>query len=173
MPKSRFIFVFTAFVFGILFIFLYKNRTIIYELWAPSPDIGTKAPDFALLDKHNRVIKLSDYKGKTVFLHFLASWCSDCRKELPKLQAFIYHNKSDPNVIFLNVSFQDELVDLNKLLKEKGYQIPVYNDPDGDVAHSYGVRGVPTTIVIDRQGKVIRKVIGIGKWNERLSLKDY
>jgi len=103
----------------------------------------------------NRV-SLSDLRGKVVVLNFWATWCPPCRREVPNLQAV--HNEYGPRgVVVLAVDVQESLDTVGKFAMDNGITFNVWLDEDGWASTVYGVRSLPTTFFIDRQG-VIRSI---------------
>lgn len=127
--------------------------------------IGLEAPAFVLLDGDGTPVKLSRFKGKTVFLHFWASWCPNCREELPSIQALYNRRKSDPDFVFLSIVYRENPAKSMKYLKANNYDIPLYTDPGEKAARTYGVTGVPETFIIDADGILRKRVIGAGDWS--------
>ncbi len=128
--------------------------------------VGLRVPDFVLLDKDGKEIRLSQLKGKTVFVHFWASWCKECRAEMPSIYNLYKRKSSDPNFVFLSVIYKEDPADSSKYLKENNYNIPVYIDPNGNAAEIFRVTGVPETYIINPEGILTKKVIGPGRWEE-------
>lgn len=123
------------------------------------------APDFTLTDQFGNSHTLSEYKGKTVFLNFWATWCGPCRMEMPYIQKVYedYGNNSG-DVIILGVAnpktkdrpnnsdvTQEEV---ESFLSENGYTYPVAMDLDGSIFAEYGIQAFPTTFMIDKNGNV-------------------
>lgn len=125
------------------------------------------AIDFELKDQFGNVHKLSDYKGKTVFLNFWATWCPPCRAEMPDIQKLYeeYQKEEDPEVIILGVAGpnygQEKSEDeVKKFLEDNGYTYPVLMDEGGELFEKYGIYSFPTTFMITKEGKVFGYVSG-------------
>lgn len=119
---------------------------------------GTPAPDFELCDLSGAPVRLSDFRGKTVLLQFWASWCPDCRAEIPQIKEMFA--AADPQkVAFVAVSFDKTLEDLARFASENELPGVQLYDPAGKkdsvVADSYGVKWVPTLYVIGPDGKIV------------------
>ncbi len=124
------------------------------------------APDFTLVDQYGNEHTLSDYKGKTVFLNFWATWCGPCKKEMPDIQQlYLDHGENTGDVIILGVAapksddnpFNQETLDADGIadfLEEGGYTYPVLMDTTGDVLMNYGISAFPTTFMIDSDGNL-------------------
>lgn len=117
------------------------------------------APDFQLTDLDGKNIKLSDYRGKVVLLNFWADWCPPCKRELPDLIA-LHRQYQDQGLAIIGIAIQSKEAKLRKLIEEQGIAYPVVIGDD-DINRRYGgIRAVPTTFVIDRQGNIIKQRLG-------------
>ena len=118
---------------------------------------GAEAPDFTLQDINGKSLTLSSFRGRKVVLVFWASWCPDCRAEVPQLKAL--HAGANPEkVAFVSVSF-DRTFEALKQYAEENYLPGVQLfDPAGKkesaVAAQYGVKWIPSLFLIDENGKV-------------------
>lgn len=125
------------------------------------------APDFTLTDQYGVTHTLSDYRGKTVFLNFWATWCPACRTEMPDIQA-IYEEtlkQDDPDLVILGVAFPnngDETDEegIRDFLEENGYTYPTVMDTDASLILPYYIIAYPTTYMIDKDGNVYGYVPG-------------
>ncbi len=125
-----------------------------------------KAPDFALKDMGGKAVKLSDYKGKVVLVNFWATWCPPCKAEMPDLVK-VYELYKKKGFVVLGISLDDEPTKavpefLTDFRKDTGVKV-TYPILVGDehIADSYGgIRGIPTTFLIDRKGIVRKKYVG-------------
>ena len=124
------------------------------------------APDFSS-EKigEGKPLKLSDYKGKIVILNFWASWCNPCVEEFPSMMKLIETVGSD--VVIVAVSGDDEKKDVETFMKAFGLPKPGFDvvwDKDKAIMQAYGVEKVPESFIIARDGRLIRKVLGIENW---------
>ncbi len=124
------------------------------------------APDFTLQDQYGNTHTFSDYKGKTVFLNFWATWCPPCRAEMPEIQE-IYEeygeNASDVIILGIaspNVGREGSAEEIASFLTENHYTYPVVMDTDGMIAYYYGISAYPTTFMINADGNVFGYVPG-------------
>jgi peroxiredoxin len=124
------------------------------------------APDFALKDANGTTVRLSDYRGKVVLLNFWATWCGPCKLEIPWFMEFEQEFK-DRGFAVLGVSMDDDGWDAVKpyiAQRKVNYRIVLGNDA---VADQYeGVEALPTTFLIDREGRIAAKHQGLVSKNE-------
>jgi len=132
--------------------------------------VDLKAPDFELpeLDTNRKVSsrrwRLSELKGKVVFISFWASWCDECKKEKPAIQR-LYEKMQGRSFQMLTIVYRDAPEKAIAYMRENGYTMPVLLDYDTKVARNYWVRAVPETFIIDREGIVREKIIGRRAWD--------
>ena len=118
--------------------------------------LGKKAPDFSLPALDGGNVSLADYKGKRLIINYWASWCGPCRMEMPTLKEFYakYH-KEHPDFELLAISIDDDRDEAAGFATKSALPFPVLLDLKKSVADSYSVDSIPTTFVIDHDGKVI------------------
>lgn len=123
------------------------------------------AIDFTLHDQYGKEHSLSDYKGKTIFLNFWATWCPPCKAEMPDIQKLYESYGKDGEVVILGVAAPDfgnetDEDGIKAFLKENGYTYPVLMDTTGELFMQYGITSYPTTFMIDKEGNVFGYVSG-------------
>ena len=118
---------------------------------------GDRAPAFRLSDVRDESgsVALEDYRGRPVVLNFWASWCVPCRKEMPALQEV--SDEVQDRVAFLGVNHQDSRGDALTFLDETGVRFPAGYDPQGATASAYGLYGMPTTVFISPDGRILER----------------
>jgi cytochrome c biogenesis protein CcmG/thiol:disulfide interchange protein DsbE len=136
------------------------------------PKIGKVAPDFALVDLDEKPIRLSDFRGKVVFLNFWATWCKPCREEMPSME-ILYKNFEKDGLIVLAVSIDRVTTtkDILPFIKSMSLSFPVLVDSWGKTDMPYKRMGVPETFIIDQQGVIREIVIGPKDWTILDNLK--
>lgn len=123
-----------------------------------------KFADFYLNDLDGIYTRLSEYKGKVIFLNFFATWCPPCRDEMPSMQKL--------SAIMKGQDFEMVAVSVDRGGSEKvkdfvarnGYTFKVLLDSDGSAAKKYAVSSIPATFIIDKKGNVISRIIGERDW---------
>ena len=133
---------------------------------------ATQAFDFTAMDKDGKTVKLSDFKGKKVYINMWASWCGPCMREIPELEKTYQKLKDNKDIVFLsmtspndsefkNQSPQDKGKDviLNKA-KELGVTYPVLFDVNDRFIINYAIRSFPTHIFINSDGTIGNRIAG-------------
>ena len=130
----------------------------------------TAAYNFELKTIEGNVVKLSDYKGKMVFLNFWATWCPPCKGEMPDLQEVRNQLKTGNNAVLLAVNIQEDNETVNSFVQQNNLTLPILMDSTGEIAQQYGIRSIPTTFVIDKDGNIVNKFIGAVTKDQLLKL---
>ena len=128
-------------------------------------EVGDDAPDFSLMSDRGQTIQLQDFRGKLLVLNFWATWCPPCLEELPSLNRF-HERLASQGVVVLGVSIDEDADLYRQFLKKAGVQFPTVLDPGRKVMHGYGTFKVPETYFIDKQGKVVQKIVGPRDWTD-------
>jgi peroxiredoxin len=129
---------------------------------------GKTADDFALMID-GKPQRLSDYRGKVVVLNFWASWCPPCLEEAPALNRLQRHIEPLGGTI-LGVSIDEDPAAYEKFLKDFAIVFPTWRDPNvqdnkSKIELGYGTSLIPETYVIDRHGKIARKLVSAQQWD--------
>ncbi|MDX8364792.1 thiol-disulfide oxidoreductase ResA [Cytobacillus sp. IB215665] len=129
---------------------LYSNIFMTKEAVAK----GDQAPDFVLTDLEGNTHRLSDYKGQGVFLNFWGTWCKPCELEMPYMNNQYQYFK-DKGVEIIAVDIDESEFSVKKFVDKHGLTFPVVIDEDSQVMNAYDVGNLPTTFLIDKDGKVV------------------
>lgn len=133
---------------------------------------ATQAFDFTAMDKDGKTVKLSDFKGKKVYINMWASWCGPCMREIPELEKVYQKYKNNKDIVFLsmtspndaefkNQSPQDKSKDvILKKAKELGVTYPVLFDVNDRFIINYAIRSFPTHILINSDGTFETRIAG-------------
>ena len=122
------------------------------------------ASNFYLRDLNGELVRLSDFRGKVVLLNFWATWCPPCRKEMPAMQQ-LYQAYKDKGLEIVAVSVDTASTgEVRAFVEELGLTFPVLHDRDSLVSRLYSNPGVPSSYLIDPQGKVAYRVLGEYDW---------
>ena len=112
-------------------------------------------------DKNQKDLDLSDYKGKLLVLNFWATWCAPCREEMPSLDSLQSDKRLTNLKVFpINIG-QENLLKSEMFFEELGIQnLEIYFDSTITLAKKFSLRGLPTTILFDKEGKEFARIIG-------------
>lgn len=124
------------------------------------------APEVSVVSLANgSTLKLSDLKGKVVLLNFWATWCPPCREEIPSMMKLNKFMAGKPfQMVAVSIDEGGKEV-IDSFFKETGFSLPTYQDASGASSKSYGVTGVPESFIIDKQGVLVKKIIGGAAWD--------
>jgi peroxiredoxin len=139
-----------------------------FSLWETDESFGKMAQDFTLKDVKGNVISLSSFRGKAVLLNFWASWCPYCRKERAELN-HLYREYNARGLVIISISNDRAVSNVREYLKKIPADFTVLSDSDSTVSDSYGVRALPTNILIDRDGRLVNRFTGYRKWTDPAS----
>ena len=117
------------------------------------------APDFTLPLFDGTTLRLADLRGRPVLVDFWASWCVPCREEAATLEQ-VWQSYHATDLLFIGVSVQDREVAAQDFLEEFAITYPNGRDADGRISIDYGLMGVPEKFLINRQGQIVRKLVG-------------
>jgi len=117
--------------------------------------------DVIFMDINQKNVNLDDFKGKVVILNFWATWCAPCKEEMPSLDALQTNAKLDNLKIFpINIG-QEDITKSELFFKELNIQnLEIYFDAPITLAKKFSLRGVPTTILFNKEGKEFARIIG-------------
>ena len=128
-----------------------------------------KAVEFSLEDINGKEVSLKDFKGKFVLLNFWATWCAPCRKEMPAMSNL--HNEfNGEGLEVVGVHVGPSLAGVKKFLESVPVSFTVLIDKDMGLA-SWGVRGLPTSFLVNPDGKLVYKAVGEREWDSPEMIK--
>ncbi|MBL0745439.1 TlpA family protein disulfide reductase [Chryseolinea lacunae] len=132
-------------------------------------DARTEAPavaktfdyDFKVRDLHGNIIDFNQFKGKTIFLNLWATWCGPCRVEMPAIDELYKKMKDNDKVVFVMLSLDksEHFSKVVNFVNDKGYSFPVFV-PSGYLPKPLQVPSIPTTLVVNAEGKIVTKETG-------------
>ncbi|MCP5441704.1 MAG: redoxin domain-containing protein [Chromatiaceae bacterium] len=128
------------------------------------------APDFSLLDLDGEVHRLSSLRGRPVIINFWATWCPPCREEMPSMQR-AWERLETEGVILLAVNVGEDPDTVFQFTANYPVEFPILFDRDGAVSGAWPVVGLPTTFVIDPQGRIVYRAIGGREWDDQTLLE--
>ncbi|MFD1880171.1 TlpA family protein disulfide reductase [Paracoccus pacificus] len=166
----RSLFLYTALVIG-------ANATLAAPIDWTAPRAGdmaklepvdppVAASTTAFFDESGAEKTLADYKGKVVLLNFWATWCAPCREEMPSIQKLQAEMGGDDFEVVPIASGRNPLPAIRKFFGETGVtDLPILTDPRQKLSRDMGVLSLPVTILLDREGREIARLIGGAEWD--------
>jgi thiol-disulfide isomerase/thioredoxin len=124
---------------------------------------GTKPPHFSGHTLDARQLSLTDLHGKVVVLNFWASWCAECRPEMPMLEG-LHREFASRGLAIIGINAREDKQAVGNYATELGLTFPLVLDPGGKNNHLYGGIGLPTTFVIGRDGRAVAFGVGSRDW---------
>jgi len=122
------------------------------------------APDFSFPGLDGKMVSLSDYKGKVVLINVWATWCPPCVDEMPSMEK-LYQNFKGENFEILAVSIDEAgLKAVAPFMKKTNLTFPALIDSEGTIKTVYGITAIPESFIIDKQGFLIKKIVGPVDW---------
>ena len=122
------------------------------------------APDFSIKDIDGAVHTLSAYRGKVVIVNFWATWCPPCREEMPSMER-AWQKLRQEDIVMLAVNVGEDEDTIFQFTASYPVEFPLLLDRESAVIGNWPVRGLPTTFVIDPQGKIVYRAIGGRDWS--------
>jgi cytochrome c biogenesis protein CcmG, thiol:disulfide interchange protein DsbE len=138
-------------------------------------EIGSRAPVFSATNlRTNRPASLADYRGKVVLVNIWATWCPPCRAEMPSMER-LNHKLAGTDFRIAAVSvdgdafYNEEQAGPREILAfadHLGLTFDILHDPSGAIRQSYDIFGVPESYLIDRDGVIVKRIIGAADWED-------
>ena len=130
---------------------------------------GSTAMPFELTSLDGTRVRLSDLAGKVVLVNFWATWCGPCKEEMPSL-ARLQQQLDPKKFVLLTVTTDLQRQGIAQFLSQAGVSLPVLFDEDQEVSRSFLVRGLPTTVVVGRDGTLLGRAVGPRVWDSQESV---
>ncbi|HWC75356.1 MAG TPA: TlpA disulfide reductase family protein [Gemmatimonadales bacterium] len=129
-------------------------------------EVGSTAPNFHAVElPSGRPATIANYRGKVVLLNIWATWCPPCKVEMPSMERLSHKLAgTDFQLVAVSVDEQDSTV-VDKFVKDMGLTFQILHNQDGTIRQIYQTTGVPESFVIDRDGVIVKKVIGAADWD--------
>lgn len=122
-----------------------------------------EAADFTLSDLLGNEITLSSLKGKVVFLNFWATWCPPCRSEMPSMQS-LHEKMKGKDFVMLAVDVGERKEGVRSFIDKNDYTFTVLLDSNHEVSIEYKIAGIPTTLLLNKEGKIVFRETGSRNW---------
>ena len=123
------------------------------------------APEFELQDTEGEVHRLSDYRGRPVLINFWATWCPPCRDEIPSMNR-AWGKIAKENIAMLAINVGEDEDTIFVFTADYPADFPILLDADGEVIGQWPVKGLPTTYIVDPEGRIAYRAIGGREWDD-------
>ena len=111
-------------------------------------------------------VNVSDFKGKIVVLNFWTTWCPDCRIEMPEMEK-LYKRFKEDDFVMVSINLRESSQKVSAFFKKHKLTFIALLDSNGSVGTSFGIRSIPTTFILDKQGGLLGKALGPRDWGGR------
>jgi thiol-disulfide isomerase/thioredoxin len=146
-------------------------KTGIFNAGTERQASGQILPDLAFTNDHGEVLHTTALKGKVVFINFWATWCPPCIAEMGSINAMKQSMQGDPNFVCIMVDADANLPAANAFIEKRGYSLPVYRTA-AVIPDSLFSGTLPTTLIIDREGKLASMHSGIANYDTE-AMRDF
>ena len=179
--KSLWLSIILAAAAGVAFHFLYNSYIAAagsqrQELERLFRDMGvlkiphaTRPVEIQLKDVLGNMVRLSDYRGKIVFLNFWATWCPTCVIEMPSMEK-LHRRLKDKEFVMVAINLQETPAQVKSFFEKLELSFTSLLDSSGNVGTGFAVNVLPTTFVLDKEGRIIGQALGPREWDSRASI---
>ncbi|MCB1877671.1 MAG: TlpA family protein disulfide reductase [Chromatiales bacterium] len=129
------------------------------------------ADDFALIDLQGKIHRLEDFRGKPLIVNFWATWCPPCRREMPSMER-AWQQLQTQGVAMVAIDVGEDEAAVAGFLEQTPVSFLMLLDKDSSVVQSWPVLGLPTTFVVDAQGRFVYKAVGGREWDDPALLQQ-
>ena len=165
----------TASVLSVLWVL---GLSVWFGPFTPSTSAGevsavnaVSAPDWQLSDLDGATVQLRDYRGRVVLINFWAGWCTPCLKEMPSLQRLSTSMEGKPFAL-LTINTGQSRGAATRSVRQTKVQLPVLLDRNGDVFRQWKGRMLPTSFILDREGRVRYRILGDMEWDNDREVEE-
>ena len=124
---------------------------------------GRLAPQFSVKDRSGQLHSLNDFRGKVVLVNFWATWCPPCIEEMPSMDS-LQKTLDQEKFSIIAISVDDSWDPVDTFIKLSNLDLNIYSDFEGKIAKLYGTHKVPETYILNKEGIVVRKILGEIDW---------
>lgn len=131
--------------------------------------MDTEPLEITLSDPTGRPVSLSEFRGKIVFINFWTTWCLACVIEMPSMEK-LHQRFKDKDFIMVAINLQESAARVKQFYEEYKLTFTALLDITGDVGAALGIRSIPTTFILDKNGRIIGKALGPREWESKKSI---
>ena len=129
----------------------------------------TRQVEVLLQDLNGTDVNIYDFKGKIVFLNFWATWCPTCVVEMPSMEK-LHRKLKDQDFALVTISIQDSAAEVQVFFKQNQLTFTALLDTIGKTIPEFAIRAIPTTLILDKSGRIVGRAMGMREWDSRESI---
>ena len=133
----------------------------------PIVDKEKAAYDFTLTGRDGSTLDFETLRGKVIFINMWATWCPPCVAEMPSIEDMYTNYKDNPNVVFALISFDKDPAKASNFVDKKDFSMPIYFPNATQIPKVYDSPGIPTTFVVNKEGYIAYKKIGMANYDSQ------
>ncbi len=122
--------------------------------------------EIRLKDLNGNLVSLSDFRGRIVFLNFWTTWCPTCRIEMPSMEK-LHQKFKGQDFAMVTVNIQESVSQVKQFFKMFNLTFTALLDTTGEVATGFSIRSIPTTFILDKEGRTIGTILGPREWDSK------
>lgn len=130
---------------------------------------STSQVEVRLQDLNGADVNISDFRGKIVFLNFWATWCPTCVVEMPSMEK-LHRKLKDKDFAMVSISIQDSAAEVKRFFKQNKLTFAALLDSTGKTVPGFAIRAIPTTLILDKTGRIAGRILGPREWDGRESI---
>jgi thiol-disulfide isomerase/thioredoxin len=130
---------------------------------------STSQVEVLLQDLNGADVNISDFRGKIVFLNFWATWCPTCVVEMPSMEK-LHRKLKGKDFALVTISIQDSAAEVKRFFKQNQLTFMALLDSVGKTVPGFAIRAIPTTLILDKSGRIVGRVMGMREWDSRESI---
>ncbi len=143
-----------------------KQERFFHDLGIMGASQPNSPIDLRLSDLNGKKISLSDFRGKVVFLNFWTTWCGACKVEMPAMQK-LHTRFKDQNFAMVTINLQEPARKVRDFVDRYKLTFTVLLDSQGETGSRFGIRALPTTLILDKSGRILGQALGAREWNSK------
>lgn len=140
------------------------EKDIYFKAGVKSINPEIEAPDFTLPDLNGEELTLSTLRGRVVIINFWAHWCGPCIEEMPSIHS-LYNQTKDQDIEVITINIGEGIDIVQPYITDNSFKFTVLLDHKKEVANQYGVRSIPSTYIINKNGSIVAQKLGAYAWD--------
>ena len=147
-----------------------KDERLIGKLGIIKVPHASVPVEITLPDLDGHMVRISDFRGKVVFLNFWTTWCPSCRVEMPSMER-LHRRFKDKGFVMVAINLQESRKQVKGFFRKQDLTFMSLLDKDGKVGTRFGIRNIPTTYILDKKGKILGAAMGAREWDSKEAIE--